>query len=452
MSTHYPRYESLSRLASELRSQNLAIAHVGIFDLNAYFRERRIRIDKLEKVFGENGTFVNVLPRWDTGEKVQHPGPFVGEHVKIDLGSCRPYPFEEDAVLLIADYDGISQSWSPRELLCAQLKMAANLGYGVRAAFEFEFFVLNENGESLRDTQFSVTKKYAPENHCWAGETGAVYAEFIAALESDLIKGGIEPLSVGSELGPGCFEITLQETDPLRAADDAAFVELFTKANCRRQGRTASFMAQMTTDSAGLSGHLHLSLFELTTGKPVFPDPTDEYGMSKEFSKFVAGVLNLVPDGLAFSHHTVNSYRRHAKGNWAPRMASWAVQDYAAGIRIVPEPADQCRMEYRLPGADTNPYMTLAYVLGAGLHGIETNSELPPSLTSPVGSDTGYVVDKSLPNDLYEASVRLNASQKSREIFGSHFVDYLVSACVHESEETKQYVSNLERQRYLEIV
>ena len=431
MSTHYPRYESLSRLASELRSQKLAIAHVGIFDLNAYFRERRIRIGKLEKVFGENGTFVNVLPRWDTGEKVQHPGPFVGEHVKIDLGSCRPYPFEENAVLLIADYDGISQSWSPRELLCAQLEKAANLGYGVRAACEFEFFVLNENGESLRDTQFSVTKKYAPENHCWAGETGAVYAEFIAALESDLIKGGIEPLSVGSELGPGCFEITLQETDPLRAADDAAFVKLFTKANCRRQGRTASFMAQMTTDSAGLSGHLHLSLFELTTGKPVFPDPTDEYGMSKEFSKFVAGVLNLVPDGLAFSHHTVNSYRRHAKGNWAPRMASWAVQDYAAGIRIVPEPTDQCRMEYRLPGADTNPYMTLAFVLGAGLHGIETNSELPPSLTSPVGSDTGYVVDKSLPNDLYEASVRLNASQKSREIFGSHFVDYLVRACVH---------------------
>ena len=452
MSTHYPRYESLSRLASELRSQNLAIAHVGIFDLNAYFRERRIRIDKLEKVFGENGTFVNVLPRWDTGEKVQHPGPFVGEHVKIDLGSCRPYPFEEDAVLLIADYDGISQSWSPRELLCAQLEKAANLGYGVRAAFEFEFFVLDENGESLRETHFSAARKYAPENHCWAGETGAVYAEFIAALESDLIKGGIEPLSVGSELGPGCFEITLQETDPLRAADDAAFVKLFTKANCRRQGRTASFMAQMTTDSAGLSGHLHLSLFELTTGKPVFPDPTDEYGMSKEFSKFVAGVLNLVPDGLAFSHHTVNSYRRHSKGNWAPRMASWAVQDYAAGIRIVPEPTDQCRMEYRLPGADTNPYMTLAFVLGAGLHGIETNSELPPSLTSPVGSDTGYVVDKSLPNDLYEASVRLNASQKSREIFGSDFVDYLVSACVHESEETKRYVSNLERQRYLEIV
>jgi len=452
MAVRHPNYESLSHLISELGSQKQAIAHVGIFDLNAYFRERRIRIDNLEAVYGKNGTFVNVLPRWDTGEKVQHPGPFVGESVNIDLGSCRPYPFEEDAVLLVADYAGISQSLSPRELLREQLAKATNLGYGIKAAFEFEFFVLGENGESLRETEFSVTKKYAPENHCWAGETGAVYAEFIASLESDLIKGGIEPLSVGSELGPGCFEVTLQETDPLTAADDAAFLKLFTKANCRRQGRTASFMAQMSAESAGLSGHLHLSLYELSSGKLLFPDSMDENGMSKEFSNFVAGVLNLVPEGLAFSHHTVNSYRRHAQGNWAPRVASWAVQDYAAGIRVVPEPADQCRMEYRLPGADTNPYMTLAFVLGAGLHGIEADLELPQSLASPAGSNAAHVSDKSLPNDLYEASTRLNASQKSREIFGNSFVDYLVNACANESEETKRYVSNLERQRYLEIV
>ena len=452
MAVRHPNYESLSHLIGELGSQKQAIAHVGIFDLNAYFRERRIRIDNLEAVYGKNGTFVNVLPRWDTGEKVQHPGPFVGENVNIDLGSCRPYPFEEDAVLLVADYAGISQSLSPRELLREQLAKATNLGYGIKAAFEFEFFVLGENGESLRETEFSVTKKYAPENHCWAGETGAVYAEFIASLESDLIKGGIEPLSVGSELGPGCFEVTLQETDPLTAADDAAFLKLFTKANCRRQGRTASFMAQMSAESAGLSGHLHLSLYELSSGKLLFPDSMDENGMSKEFSNFVAGVLNLVPEGLAFSHHTVNSYRRHAQGNWAPRVASWAVQDYAAGIRVVPEPADQCRMEYRLPGADTNPYMTLAFVLGAGLHGIEADLELPQSLASPAGSNAAHVSDKSLPNDLYEASTRLNASQKSREIFGNSFVDYLVNACANESEETKRYVSNLERQRYLEIV
>ena len=444
--------QDLSQLVAALRSEERAVAHVGIFDLNAYFRERWVRIESLETVFGEGGTFVNVLPRWDSGEVVYHPGPFVGEAVAIDPGSCRPYPYEDNAVLLIADYCGPSRSLSPRELLRTQVRRAADLGFGVRAAFEFEFFVLDESGETLRDSGFAVGRRFAPENHCWAGETAAVHAEFISTLERDLAAGGIEPLSLGAELGPGCFEITLKDTDPLCAADDAALLKLFTKSSCRRLGKTASFMAQMSDDSAGLSGHLHLSLVDLQTGEPVFADPGSEHGMSARFKEFTAGVVRLAPEGLAFSHHTINAYRRHSLGNWAPRVVSWAVQDYAAGIRIVPEPARQCRMEYRLPGADTNPYMTLAFILGAGLDGIESGRELPVPLVAGAGPDAAVVEGDPLPHDLYEASTRLAASMDCRRIFGDPFVDYLVAACSHESEATRRYVSDLERQRYLEIV
>ena len=451
MSTPAPPND-LPELVASLRSEKRAVAHVGIFDLNAYFRERRVRIDVLEAVFGEGGTFVNVLPRWDSGEAVYHPGPFVGEAIAIDLDSCRPYPFEDNAVLLIADYCGPSRACSPREVLQKQVSRASDHGFGVRAAFEFEFFVLNESGETLRNSGFAVGRRFAPENHCWAGETAAVYADFIAALEQDLVAGGIKPLSLGAELGPGCFEITLKDTDPMRAADDAALLKLFTKSSCRRLGRTASFMAQMSADSAGLSGHLHLSLFDLQTGHPVFPDSKQDHGMSTLFRQFAAGVVRLVPEGLAFSHHTVNAYRRHSLGNWAPRTASWAVQDYAAGIRVVPVPQERCRMEYRLPGADTNPYLTLAFVLGAGLDGINSGQDLPPPLEPGGGPDAAAIGGEPLPNDLYEASARLASSQDCRRIFGDPFVDYLVTACTHESEATRRYVSDLERQRYLEIV
>ena len=115
--------KDLPELVASLRSKKRAVAHVGIFDLNAYFRERRVRIDVLEAVFGEGGTFVNVLPRWDSGEVVYHPGPFVGEAIAIDLDSCRPYPFEDNAVLLIADYCGPSRACSPREVLQKQAYM-----------------------------------------------------------------------------------------------------------------------------------------------------------------------------------------------------------------------------------------------------------------------------------------------------------------------------------------
>ena len=444
--------KDLSRLIAVLRSEERAVAHVGIFDLNAFFRERRVRIDSLETVFGEGGTFVNVLPRWDSGEVLYYPGPFVGEPVAIDLGSCRPYPYEDNAVLLIADYCGPSRRLSPRELLRTQVQRAGDLGFAVRAAFEFEFFVLDESGETLRDSGFAVGRRFAPENHCWAGESAAVYAEFIATLERDLTAGGIAPLSLGAELGPGCFEITLKDTDAVHAADDAALLKLFTKSSCRRLGKTASFMAQMSADSAGLSGHLHVSLVDLQTGEPVFADPVLEDGMSARFRSFIAGVLRLAPEGLAFSHHTVNAYRRHSHGNWAPRVASWAVQDYAAGIRVVPKPAQHCRMEYRLPGADTNPYMTLAFVLGAGLDGIECGHELPAPLPAGAGPESVMVEGEPLPHSLYEASTRLAASTDCRRLFGDSFVDYLVAASSHESEATRRYVSDLERQRYLEIV
>jgi glutamine synthetase len=109
-------------------------------------------------------------------------------------------------------------------------------------------------------------------------------------------------------------------------------------------------------------------------------------------------------------------------------------------------------MEYRLPGADTNPYLTLAFVLGAGLDGINSGQDLPPPLAPGGGPDAAAIGGEPLPNDLYEASARLASSQDCRRIFGDPFVDYLVTACTHESEATRRYVSDLERQRYLEIV
>jgi len=118
----------------------------------------------------------------------------------------------------------------------------------------------------------------------------------------------------------------------------------------------------------------------------------------------------------------------------------------------VPVPQERCRMEYRLPGADTNPYLTLAFVLGAGLDGINSGQDLPPPLAPGGGPDAAAIGGEPLPNDLYEASARLASSQDCRRIFGDPFVDYLVTACTHESEATRRYVSDLERQRYLEIV
>lgn len=446
----------LDELVARLKADGRDIVHVGIFDTFGTFRERRLALDDLLRVYGPGGTFVNVLPLWDAGESVFDAGPFVGEPVALDPGSARPYPFEDDAALLIADYTGPSAAFSPRQLLKAQIEKARALGFGVRAALEFEFFVLEEDAASLRESGFMRLAAFARDNRCWAGESAAGHAGFVRELREALDAGGVKLLSLGLELGPGCFEATLRAQDPLRAADDAAVFKMFTKAFCRRRGLTAAFMAQLAADLAGLSGHVHLSLYDLASGRPVFPESGGQDGMSPSFRSFVAGIVRLAPEALAMTHHNVNSYRRHAPGNWAPKAASWAVQNYSVGVRVVPAPDDVARLEYRLPGADVNPYLGLAFTIGAGLWGIETGAELPQPFLGggpnemPQAGSGGEAA--ALPHDLFEAAERLDRSKAARKIFGDRFVDHYARVCRVEEAALRRATGAPERARYLEVV
>ena len=443
--------QDVSALVKRLAAESCDVAHVGIFDLNATFRERRVRVADLARVFGTGGSFVNVVHQWDTGEQVFGAGPFVGEPVAIDPESLRPYPFEPNACALVADYVGPSAETSPRRLLERLVANAHDRGFGVRAAFEFEFLALDDDAESLRDSGFETLNMFAKDNRCWAGESAAICAELVAELEQTLVQGDIDILALALELGPGCFEATLGHTDPLRAADNAAFFKLFTKAFFRRQGKTASFMAQLGGASPGLSGHIHLSLTDRETGKELFPDAADDKGMSQLFRSFVAGLVALAPEAMPLTHHTANAYRRHAPQNWAPKSASWAVQNYAAAVRVVPQPAERCRLEYRLPGSDINPFLALAFVLGAGLWGLDSDAELPPELT---GGGPGLRVagGAALPHDLFEAIDRLARSERAPEIWGETFVQHLVEVCRHEEAALRRETSAAERARYLEVV
>ncbi len=444
----------LKAVLAELEKAAVAVVHVGIVDLDGGFRERRFRLAELRE-FAEGGTFVNVLLQWDIADKVFGDGPFVGESVAIDPGSLRPYPFEADAALLVADYTGPSAALSPRELLRAQVVKAAAMGYDVRCAFEFEFIVLEETAHSLREKNFEGLTPFAVDNHCWAGQTAAVHGDFVARLEQRLMAAEVPLHALGVELGPGCFEATLKAGEPVRAADDATFFRLFTKAHCRREDLTASFMAQLGADYPGLSGHIHLSLADNKGGANAFADSAGEDGLSGVCRAFIAGVVELAPEALALCAHTVNAYRRLTPGNWAPQTASWAPQNYAAAIRAVAEPESRCRLEYRLPASDTNPYLALAMMLGAGLDGIERNAEPPPPIAT---AGTGEAAPREsagaprLPHDLFEATERLAGSRRARAIFGDVFIDHFVASRRAEEIALRRQVSAAERARYLESV
>lgn len=436
-------------LAAALDAMKAEVVHVGIFDYATMFRERRLRRAELLAGAG-TARFANVLPKWDLAESILFPGPYGSETIAYDVASLRPYPFEPDAAALVADYTGPQAAIMPRRILADQIARARAMDFDVVAATEFEFLVLNETAETLRAKNFSGLAQFAPDNRCWSGQTAATHAGFVAELEACLAAADIPLFSLSVELGPGCFEATLKHGDAMRAADDAAFFRMFTKAFCRRRGLTASFMSQTGAGFPGIGGHVALSLRDRGTGSNVFGDAADAHGLSALARSFLAGVIETVPEVFPMIGNTVNAYRRLAPGSWAPKTVSWSPYNYAAAIRTATETADMARLELRLPGSDMNPYLSMAAMLGSGLDGIARRCTLDAApIVSGGPSEIPDGVER-LPADLLDATRRFRRSERARTLFGATFVEHFATLCEAEDAALRRAVSAAEVQRYLE--
>src|SRR5207249_6778608 len=114
----------------------------------------------------------------------------------------------------------------------------------------------------------------------------------------------------------------------------------------------------------------------------LFHDPQSADGLSEKSRQFLAGQLALLPEFAALACPTVNSYKRLVPGVWAPTNATWGIDNRTTALRAVTGPSpESVRVEYRLAGADINPYLAIASTLAAGLYGIEQNLEARPATT-----------------------------------------------------------------------
>ena len=57
---------------------------------------------------------------------------------------------------------------------------------------------------------------------------------------------------------------------------------------------------------------------------------------------------------------------------------AWGKDNRTCSMRVVGH-GQGLRVENRLPGADVNPYLALAAMIAAGLHGIDNELELEPA-------------------------------------------------------------------------
>lgn len=439
----------LGALRAQLSERGVSTVHLVLQDLDGGLRERRIRLADLERTIGKGTSFCDVLYQWDVGDSVFTPGPFLGEAIAADVDSLRGYPFEPHAAWVVADFAGPSAAVSPRRILQAQIDRAAALGLSVRVGFEFEWLLYRETAESLRAKAWGPMAPFAPDNRCWDAVSAAINADLIAEHHAVLDAADIPLVGLGMELGAGCLEASLGTTGAMAAADNAAFFKAATKAFYRRKGMSACFMAQPDLGAPGLSGHIHLSLAD-GAGRELFRGPS-ETEPTEAARHFIGGTLALLPELAALPLHTVNAWRRLSPGNWAPRTATWSVQNYSTGIRAVLGDHPGARLEFRIPGADVHPHLGLAMYLAAGLTGLEQKIEP----LAPVTGDGRLEVPPgtpALPRDLHAAAEALHASATARRLFGDAFVERFAASRFHEFDSLRRAVSAAERARYFEAV
>ena len=219
-------------------------------------------------------------------------------------------------------------------------------------------------------------------------------------------------------------------------------------------GVTATFMPKPSETAMANGCHHNLSLW--SGGENVFIDPGNPQIHVTEVARHaVGGLLSNSRSMLAFLASTVNSYARYWHvGAFAPTIANWGFDNRTCAIRV----SASGRLEYKLPDASVNPYLSHALILGAMADGIE--SEIDPGPPESGSSYTAAVAPSgdespgftSLPKTLGDALSATRDGPVPRDWLGQELLDAYVELKTAEWEGFCAAVTDWHRDRYLRAI
>ena len=423
-----------------------------------FLRGKYIHKDKFTSALDGGLGFCSVIFGWDCADnlydEVAYTGWKTGYHddeAFADLNTFRNVPWDDNVPFFLVDFTGDTgrtHPTCPRSLLKKVKKEAKDMGFDALFGQEFEWFNFKETSESIRD------KNYSSLTHLTQGMCGYSITkmnenrEFFNELY-DLLNDFNVPLeALHTETGPGVMEVAILYGDVLDAADRAVLFKTAAKEIAHKYGIKPTFMAKISPDLPGCSGHIHQSLSD---GKSnLFYDGNEKDGMSKVMQSYLAGQLLCLPEILPMVAPTINSYKRLVEGMWAPTKVNWAIDNRTVAFRVINNTPKATRIEFRVPGSDTNPYLAMAASLASGLYGIKNNLSLDDL---PVQGN-GYLDEKAikLSPTLWDATQKMKNSDLAKELFGEEFVDHFCTTREWEWKEYLKSVSDWEYKRYFEII
>jgi glutamine synthetase len=167
--------------------------------------------------------------------------------------------------------------------------------------------------------------------------------------------------------------------------------------------------------------------------------------VSRQLLSAVGGLLQHAAEFMPWYAPTINSYRRTGTQDFAGNGLTWGFDNRTTTARIITGGPAATRVEFRLPGADVNPYLALAAVLTSIHDGMTQGADPGPPHTGDAYADA----DTSLPRTLAEATARFAASSLLQTALGKEVVEHYRAVADFEWDQFLAAVTDWERLRYL---
>ncbi|RFU40376.1 glutamine synthetase [Actinomadura logoneensis] len=352
------------------------------------------------------------MSSWERGY-----GDFV---MRPDLATLRRLPWQEGAALVHADVgrpDGSDVAASPRQILRRQLDRLAERGWTAFAGTELEFVVYTDSYEDAWNRGYRDLTPANQYNVDYSLLGGARVEPLLRRIRLAMEGAGMYVESAKGECNLGQHEIAFRYADALTTCDNHVLYKTGAKEIAAQEGMAVTFMAK-PNEREGNSCHIHLSLRD-ADGRPVLASPDGEHGLSDLGRAFVAGQQALMPDLTLLYAPTINSYKRYQPGSFAPTAIKWGPDNRTCALRLVGH-GPSLRIENRTPGGDVNPYLAVAGMVAAGLHGIDHGLPLDEPYTG-----NAYASDApAVPRSLRDAAARWSASAAAADAFGKEVVEH----------------------------
>ena len=332
----------------------------------------------------------------------------------------------------------------PRQVLARVVDAFTERGYVPRVAIELEFNLFRRPAEDqpLRDI--------LPDENLTGGNLyglGALdeHATLLEALREAFAVQQLPYEGVLKEAAPAQYEINVAYSDDaLSYCDQVVRMQRGISAVAARFDAIASFMPKPMENQAGNGMHMHCSLLD-AAGNNVFDNGTTEG--SPLLRQAIGGCIEMMADSQLIFAPSDNAYRRFQPGNHAPTQPNWGYDNRTTALRIPASPSAATRIEHRVAGADSNPYLAIAALLAGILMGIDRGAEPPAPIAGNAWVDD--VNNAPLPGSMADAIRRFSTSDTIRQYLSATFQSAFAELKQQELLEFERRVTDFELETYL---